>query len=102
MPVNRKIGQKKRRWWQKLFTIPGIAVSAAFTAAVSWLVTQFLTDARSKIEAREPLAVSVNDNPARISAFSDVSMHGIIPASVQTTGSPGRGCEGTQRLVEAQ
>lgn len=91
---NRKVVKKKRPWRQKLLTIPMVAISVAFTAAVSWLATQLLLDLRSKIDAREPLAVSVEDNPIRIGAFSDLPIHGIIPATVRTTGSPGLGCDG--------
>jgi hypothetical protein len=86
--------KKKRTWWEKLLTVPGIAAAAAFTTAVSWLATQFLLDLRTRIEIRQPLEVAVKDNPARISAFNDQPIYGVIPADVRTTGSPGPGCTG--------
>jgi hypothetical protein len=48
---------------------------------------------RTRVEVREPLAVTVKDNPARIGAFLDQSIYGVIPADVRTTGSPGPGCD---------
>jgi hypothetical protein len=53
-----------------------------------------------RIEAREPLAVSVEDNPARIGAFSDLPIYGVIPADVRTTGSPGPGCDGFRNWLK--
>jgi hypothetical protein len=81
-------------WRKKLLTVPGIAAAAAFTTAVSWLATQFLVDLHARIEVRQPLEVTVKDNPARISAFNDQAIYGVIPADVSTTGSPGPGCTG--------
>jgi hypothetical protein len=86
--------KKKGKWREKLLTVPGFAAAAAFTTAVSWLATQFLVDLRTRIEVRQPLEVTVKDNPARISGFNDQPIYGVIPADVRTTGSPGPGCTG--------
>jgi hypothetical protein len=91
----------KQRWSRKLFSVPGIVATAALTAAAGWGATQFLSDLRSGLEARDPLAVSVEDNPARIGAFSDLPIQGLIPSEVQTSGSPGPGCGGFHDWVEA-
>jgi hypothetical protein len=95
VPGNRSSPRKQGRTWrEKLLTVPGIAAAAAFTTAVSWLATQLLGDLRTRIEVREPLSVTVKDNPARIGGFSDQPIYGVIPADVRTTGSPGPGCAG--------
>jgi hypothetical protein len=95
MPGNRSAPRKLgRRWWKKLLTVPGIAAAAAFTTAVSWLAAQLLGDVRTRIEAREPLSITVKDNPAQTGAFSDHPIYGVIPADVRTTDSPGFGCAG--------
>jgi hypothetical protein len=90
-----------RRWFRKLLSVPGIVVTAALTAAAGWGATQFLSDWRSGIEARDPLAISVEENPARIGGFSDLPILGLIPGEVQTTGSPGPGCDGFRAWVES-
>ncbi|MET4720782.1 pimeloyl-ACP methyl ester carboxylesterase [Bradyrhizobium japonicum] len=51
-------------------------------------------DAADGIEVREPLSITMKDNPARIGAFSDQAIYGVIPADVRTTSSPGPGCVG--------
>jgi hypothetical protein len=95
MPSNRSDPRKHGKTWrEKLLTAPGIAAAAVFTTAVSWLATQLLENLHARIEVRQPLSVTVKDNPARIGAFSDQPMFGVIPADIRTAGSPGPGCAG--------
>ena len=89
-----------RPWSRKLLSVPGIVATAALTAAAGWGATQFLSGVRSGIEARDPLAIAVEEDPACIGAFSDLPILGLIPGDVQTTGSPGPGCEGFDDLGE--
>lgn len=102
MPGDRSAFQEKARTWlKKLLTIPGIAAAAIFTTAVSWIATEFLVDVRARIDVREPVAIAVTDNPARIGAFSDQPIYGMIPADVRTTGNPGPGCTGFHDWLKA-
>ncbi len=95
MPGNRSASKKPAVTWRdKLLTAPGIAIGVAFTGTVSWLISQLLVDVRTKVDARNPLDITVRDNPAQISAFNDQIIYGVIPADVRTSGSPGPGCTG--------
>ncbi|GAA3302140.1 hypothetical protein GCM10020295_47100 [Streptomyces cinereospinus] len=62
---------------------------------VSWGVTR-LTDGADKLTQNDaPLAtISVETNPARVGAFDDTSVHGVLPKGATPTTGPGDGCTG--------
>jgi len=91
-----------RRWWRSLLTIPGTIVTIALTAAVSWVATQAVSQIGGNIASKQPLAISIETNPSRISGFDDLPIYAVIPGGVRIAGSPGQGCEGFRPWVRSQ
>jgi hypothetical protein len=85
----------KARWWRRILTVPGLILTTVLTTAVSWGVTAVLARVTSsRAVEHDPIAVSLETDPSRISGISTAGVFGVIPASVHTQGSPGSGCEG--------
>ena len=93
---------ESRPWWKRLLTVPGLVLATALTAAVSWGATEILSGIKSDIEADEPLAVSLETNPARTGAFGDKPIFAVIPRGVTTSGDPGEGCDGFRPWVNRE
>jgi hypothetical protein len=73
----------------------------ALTAVVSWMATQAVSQLHGNLASKQPLALSIETNPSRISGFDDLPILAVIPDGVQTTGSPGQGCEGFRPWVRS-
>lgn len=88
------VSSEPRRGWRRLLTVPAIVATTALTGAVSWGVTHFLAETSSSLEARNPIAISLETNPSRIGGASDETIRAILPSGENLTGSPGAGCDG--------
>jgi hypothetical protein len=93
---------ESRPWWKRLLTIPGLVLTTALTAAVSWGATEVLSGIKSDIKSGAPLALSLETNPALAGAFADEPIYAVIPGEVRTTGTPGEGCQGFRGWVRRQ
>lgn len=91
----REDPKRKVPWWHQIITVPGLILTTALTTAVSWGATVVLTHVTTPRAAKhDPIAVSVETDPSRISGISSAGVVGVIPTSVRTQGSPGGGCDG--------
>ncbi len=86
----------------RFLSVPGLVIATVVTGATSWVVTQVLTDADRRSALRNPVAVSVETNPAHISSFDNEDQASVIPRGVQTAGSPGQGCDGFHAWARRQ
>lgn len=91
----------ERRWWRRLLTLPAILTTTALTGAVSWWVTQLLTEASAERKAQDPVSVSLETNPSRIGGASDQPINAMFPGG-KMGGDPGPGCDGFRPWVVAQ
>jgi len=72
--------QPSRGWVARFLSVPGLVIATVVTGATSWVVTQVLTDADRRSALRNPVAVSVETNPAHISSFDNEDQASVIPA----------------------
>jgi hypothetical protein len=82
-----------RAWRQRFLSIPGVAATTAVTAAVSWGVVELIKEAQTSIAHGAPVAVSVETNPASVSAFAGQPIGLVLPAGTRTLGNPGPACD---------
>lgn len=81
----------KISWWRRLLTVPALIATTALTAAVSWLVTESLSSVERRRDNGTPLAISVESNPGRISAFNDQRNYVVVPSEGAAAMAPS-GC----------
>ena len=85
----------KRPLWKRLLTVPGILITTALTAAVSWAVSLGLTQlSTSTISPHDAVAITTETDPGRISGLITAGRAAIFPLTTKTTGDPGAGCDG--------
>lgn len=88
----------KKTLWKRLFSLPGALLVAALTAVVTFAATAAANYVNDRIQARNPVSVSVETDPALIPGVGSDGQSAVIPASVTTKGDPGPlGCEGFYR-----
>lgn len=98
----KESGSAARKWWQRLLTVPVLVATAALTAGVSWAATELLKGARSEISPpAEPIALSVETNPAGTGAFADSPVTLVLPRRARIRGDPGPGCDGFRPWARA-
>ncbi|MFI9781731.1 hypothetical protein ACIHCV_45360 [Streptomyces sp. NPDC051956] len=85
-------GRRRRELW---LSLPGLVVTTVLVGIVSWGVTR-LTDGAEKLTQDDATlaTVSVETNPARVGAFDDTSVYGVLPNGATPTTGPGDGCTG--------
>jgi len=82
------------RWRDRILSVPGLILLTAITGATSWSVAHVLSGVDRRSGLNDPVAVSIETNPARIGGFSDLGQSAVIPRGAQVSDGPGQGCEG--------
>jgi hypothetical protein len=92
--MGNRVESAAQTWRRRLLSVPGIVAGTALTAAVSWGATELIKNAKSKIGTEQPIAVSIEMNPARTGAFSDEGVALLLPSDTRARDDPGPGCDG--------
>ena len=87
--------QRRPRWGPRLRKGPVLVAGTVFTALLTASATWFANDVLSKVHQPDPVGLSVETDPSRMSGVSSADRYGVIPSSVETRGTPGSGgCDG--------
>jgi hypothetical protein len=86
-------GKETPKRWEKLMSLPFLTLTTALTVVVTWLVTQALADLERERDLENPVTVSLQANPARVTAFDDLGIAVVLPPQAEVAPDPGAGCE---------
>jgi hypothetical protein len=87
--------QRKPTWRQRLRKGPVLVAGTVLTTLLTASATWFANDLLNKVHQADPVGLSVETDPARISGVSPADRFGVIPSSIETHGTPGsQGCNG--------
>ncbi|WP_432114606.1 hypothetical protein [Streptomyces sp. S1] len=87
--------ERRRRRRELWLSLPGLVATTVVVGIVSWGVTRLTDGAEQLTREDAPLAtVSVETNPARVGAFDDMGMYGVLPRGAAPATGPGHGCTG--------
>jgi hypothetical protein len=87
-PARRGTGRFSKGVWALLALIG----TTVLTAAVSWVVTTVADRTKDRLEAGEPVVVTVESDPTRVSGFGDEVRAVAVPAGQVPAPDPGAGC----------
>jgi hypothetical protein len=89
-----------RRWSKRVWALAAFVVTTVLTAAISWVVTTFADRAQERFG--DPIVVTVESDPTRVSAFGSEPRAVAVPAGPVTAPDPGAGCSGLYAWARAR
>lgn len=92
-PEAKDTASNRGKWWRGLLTVPRLVAATALTALVTWGITELATSVKEQAVSLNPVAWSVEANPALVGGFSDLSIHMMLPAGAHPATGPGAGCK---------
>ena len=98
MPAEKKAASQstddEKSFVGRIKTLPGAIAVTVVTGLVGALIAYFVPGILNHVTGKDQLKVSLEDNPATIDTFHDVSQNLIVPRGHPLSGSPGPGCTG--------
>lgn len=84
--------QARKQWWRRLTALSAAAGGTALAVLVTWAVTYATSSVDRNVAEANPVRWTVETNPARVGAFSDMSIDVALPAGSRPGTGPGQGC----------
>ncbi len=84
--------KKAPKRWDKLTSLPFLALTTAVTVLVTWLTTQGLAVLERQRDLEDAVTISVQTNPQQVAPFSGEGVSVVMPPQTKVAPDPGEGC----------
>lgn len=92
--------RQRRSPWSRILSLPGALVMVALTTVVTFGVTSLAGSVKERLDAGDPLSITVEGDPKFIAGVGDSGHSAVIPDYIPIAGSPGPlGCLGFHQWV---